>query len=190
MNKWTGDVVAYIDMLMSLFVVFVALSAPVTQPTRVADKPICQMAIDIQWQDNVPVDVDLWVQAPGDRPVGYSNKSGQIVDLVRDDTGIVFSNDETNSERACVRFIADGNYIVNVHLYNSNIAPTIPVSVVINLVDPSAATMTEIFKKDVILNRVGEELTVVQFEMERGKLTGSNDIPVKIREARKEGRRG
>jgi hypothetical protein len=31
--------------------------------------------------------VDLWVQAPGDVPVGYSNESGVIFNLVRDDLG-------------------------------------------------------------------------------------------------------
>jgi len=31
--------------------------------------------------------VDLWVQAPGDVPVGYSNKSGGVLNLLRDDLG-------------------------------------------------------------------------------------------------------
>ena len=30
---------------------------------------------------------DLWVQAPGDVPVGYSNKSGGVFNLLRDDLG-------------------------------------------------------------------------------------------------------
>jgi hypothetical protein len=37
--------------------------------------------------DKLDADVDLWVEAPGDRPVGYSNKSGQIFSLLRDDLG-------------------------------------------------------------------------------------------------------
>jgi hypothetical protein len=36
--------------------------------------------------------VDLWVQAPGDIPVGYSNKGGLIMNLLRDDLG---TNDPT-----------------------------------------------------------------------------------------------
>ena len=32
-------------------------------------------------------DVDLWVQAPGDMPVGYSNKGGAVFNLLRDDLG-------------------------------------------------------------------------------------------------------
>ena len=30
---------------------------------------------------------DLWVQAPGDLPIGYSNKSGGVFNLLRDDLG-------------------------------------------------------------------------------------------------------
>jgi hypothetical protein len=30
---------------------------------------------------------DLWIQAPGDVPVGYSNKSGGVFNLLRDDLG-------------------------------------------------------------------------------------------------------
>ena len=50
------------------------------------------MIVDAQWPDNWRTDVDLWVQAPGDVPVGYSNKGGVIMNLLRDDLG---TNDPT-----------------------------------------------------------------------------------------------
>src|SRR5215470_17401190 len=31
--------------------------------------------VEAQWADSLDADVDLWVKAPGDKPVGYSNKS-------------------------------------------------------------------------------------------------------------------
>ena len=43
--------------------------------------------IEARWPDAVDADVDLWVQAPGDVPVGYSNKGGAIFNLLRDDLG-------------------------------------------------------------------------------------------------------
>ena len=43
--------------------------------------------IEAQWADKLDADVDLWVQAPGDVPVGYSNKSGAVFNLLRDDLG-------------------------------------------------------------------------------------------------------
>jgi hypothetical protein len=43
--------------------------------------------IEAQWGDGLDADVDLWVAAPGDRPVGYSNKAGVVFNLLRDDLG-------------------------------------------------------------------------------------------------------
>src|SRR6266511_3057031 len=40
--------------------------------------------VEIQWPDKFDADVDLWVKAPGDVPVGYSNKSGRVFNLLRD----------------------------------------------------------------------------------------------------------
>ena len=40
-----------------------------------------------RWPPELDSDVDLWVQAPGDVPVGYSNKGGAVFNLLRDDLG-------------------------------------------------------------------------------------------------------
>jgi hypothetical protein len=40
---------------------------------------------------------DLGVQAPGDVPVGYSNKSGGVFNLLRDDLGKVMDMTDGNS---------------------------------------------------------------------------------------------
>ena len=55
-------------------------------------------------------------QAPGDVPVGYSNKSGKIFNLLRDDLG---SQDITdyNYEVAYTRGTPGGEYVVNLHMY-------------------------------------------------------------------------
>ena len=42
------------------------------------------VVVEIHWPDGLNTDVDLWVQAPGDVPVGYSNKGGRIFNLLRD----------------------------------------------------------------------------------------------------------
>jgi hypothetical protein len=54
------------------------------------------------------------VQAPGDRPVGYSNKSGQIFNLLRDDLGKAHDITDYNYEVAYTR---GGEYVVNLHMY-------------------------------------------------------------------------
>jgi hypothetical protein len=72
--------------------------------------------VEAQWADGVDADVDLWVQAPGDRPVGYSNKSGQMFNLLRDDLGKAQDVTDYNYEVAYSRGIPSGEYVVNVHM--------------------------------------------------------------------------
>jgi hypothetical protein len=184
MKRWPGPVVAYIDVLWTLFIVAMACMAPSVPPQSAkADKPICQMAVDAVWQGDLPVDVDLWVRAPNDTPVGYSAKDGSFFNLVRDDLGTSTDSLGINAERACASGLPDGEYIVNLHLYNHGVPPPIAVGVVISMVDPAKAEMTEVFNGGGILTTKGQELTVVRFRMKGGELvTGSeHDIPVALR---------
>ena len=52
-------------------------------------------------------DVDLWVQAPGDISVGYSNKGSAVFNLLRDDLGkrvdVTGLNYETSYSRGSCR---------------------------------------------------------------------------------------
>ena len=50
-------------------------------------QPPGNVMVEARWPDQLDTDVDLWVQAPGDVPVGYSNKGGAVFNLLRDDLG-------------------------------------------------------------------------------------------------------
>ena len=50
-------------------------------------------------------------------PVGYSNKSGQIFNLLRDDLGRAQDMTDYNYEVAYTRGTPGGEYVVNVHMY-------------------------------------------------------------------------
>jgi hypothetical protein len=73
------------------------------------------VTVEMQWPDKLDADVDLWVQAPGDVPVGYSNKSGKVFDLLRDDLGMAQDMTDSNHEVAYSRGAPAGEY-VNVHI--------------------------------------------------------------------------
>src|SRR5499426_4417189 len=75
--------------------------------------------VEAQWADGVDADVDLWVEAPGDKPVGYSNKSAQVFNLLRDDLGKSQDVTDFNYEIAYSRGMPAGEYVVNVHLYRA-----------------------------------------------------------------------
>jgi len=183
MKLWSPQAIATIDMLYCLVAGLIVLMAEPSPKIAAADKPICQLAVDVSWPNGTPVDVDLWVRAPSDKPVGYSAKDGAVFNLVRDDLGTIYTADESNSERACARFLADGEWVVNLHLYNSGIDPPIPVDITVSLVDPSAATMTPILERHVVLQKKGQELTVIRWKMKDGRVVSGSehDIPVPLR---------
>ena len=67
------------DVVMLALVGFVAIVLlPHLNPpgAKTADNmsPPGNVIVEIRWPDEIDADVDLWVQAPGDIPVGYSNK--------------------------------------------------------------------------------------------------------------------
>ena len=49
---------------------------PPVEPVEDVNAP-GNVVVELRWPDAVDADVDLWVQAPGDSPVGYSNKGGR-----------------------------------------------------------------------------------------------------------------
>ena len=46
------------------------------------------VVVEIHWPGQMPADVDLWVQAPNDIPVGFFNQNGTHFNLLRDDLGV------------------------------------------------------------------------------------------------------
>jgi hypothetical protein len=65
-------------------------------------------------------------------PVGYSNKSGKVFDLLRDDLGMAQDMTDSNHEVAYSRGAPAGEYVVNVHMYRGvNVTYPIPVKVIV-----------------------------------------------------------
>lgn len=190
-NRWNGPTVAMIDMLLSLVVIFAALSllAPKPAPPQAAtlgDKPICMMAIDIEWDGKLTSDIDLWVKAPGDeKSIGFANAHNLYVDLVRDDLGGLVDLTGKHSERTCVRAALDGSYTVAVDLFRhaTEDALPIPVHVRVSFVDPSTAIMRVIYEGDISITATREEVTAVNFAIKGNALVADsiNYIPTPIR---------
>ena len=189
-SRYSGLLIANVDMWIAFAVAWMAMAVLIVPAPPVdtinGDKPICSMAIDVEWAGNVDADVDLWAKAPNDKVVGYSSKDGTYLNHVRDDLG--FANDKStiNQERICGRGFSAGEYIVNLHLYSirNGTKPPVNVKVTVNIVDVSSAFMEQIFKTELPLTYLAEELTVVRFSLdERGRLIRNsiNDLPIAIR---------
>jgi hypothetical protein len=173
----TGTVFRDVIMLaLAGFVAMVILLLPhLNPPGKVAEEitqPPGNVIIEVRWPDDLDTDVDLWVEAPGDVPVGYSNKGGVIFNLLRDDLGKRADATGMNYEVSYSRGIAAGEYTVNVHLYRNaaNVYP-IPVTVVTSVKKSPKESARQLLASKIELMREGEELTVYRFRLsEEGDL--------------------
>ncbi len=127
--------------------------------------------VEMHWPTNMPVDVDLWVQAPNEYPVGFWNMGGPTFNLLRDDLGSEGDATGENFEITYSRGIPSGEYIVNVHMYG--IVPPnqpVPVTVVVSIRKQYDAAR-QILKTVVELTRRNQEETAYRF-----RLTAEGDL--------------
>ena len=129
------------------------------------------IVVEIHWPDELPVDVDLWVQGPDDVPVGFFNQNSELFNLLRDDLGTEGDATELNYEVSYSRGIKAGEYIVNVHMYGpvpSGIV--VPVTVVVS-VRQKYDTLRQILTTNIDLERRNQEETAFRFS-----LTGNGEL--------------
>lgn len=165
-----------IMLALAGFVSVVVLLLPHINPkakeAEVGDKAPGNVIVEVQWADGLDADVDLWVRAPGDRVVGYSNKAGEYFNLLRDDLGKPLDVTNLNYEVAYTRGTPAGDYVVNLHLYRA-LAQTLPVNVqvVASLRATAQGESQPLVTTTVPLFKVGQELTAIRFKLdEKGRL--------------------
>jgi hypothetical protein len=159
-----------IMLALAGFVAMVLLLLPHLNPPGEAAKentqPPGNVIVEVRWPDELDSDVDLWVEAPGDIPVGYSNKGGVIFNLLRDDLGKRADATGMNYEVSYSRGIPAGEYTVNVHLYRNTAGVfPIPVTVVTSVKKSARESARQLLASNIELVREGEELTVYRFRL-------------------------
>lgn len=173
----TGTVFRDTIMLaLAGFVSVVVLLLPHINPkaneAEAGDKAPGNVIVEAQWADGLDADVDLWVRAPGDRVVGYSNKAGTYFNLLRDDLGKPLDMTNINYEVAYTRGTPAGDYVVNLHLYRA-LATTLPmnVQVIASLRATAQSESQPLVSTTVPLFKVGQELTAIRFKLDaKGRL--------------------
>ncbi|MEM7021080.1 MAG: hypothetical protein AAF637_00670 [Pseudomonadota bacterium] len=159
-----------IMLALAGFVAMVILLLPhLNPPGKTAENtsdPPGNVIIEVRWPDDIDSDVDLWVEAPGDMPVGYSNKGGAIFNLLRDDLGHKRDATKLNYEVSYSRGIPPGEYTVNVHLYRNTggILP-IPVTVVTSVKKATNERARQLLASKIELVSEGAEITVYRFRL-------------------------
>ena len=124
------------DLLFNLLVGFVFLFVVafllINPPTKKEDAPKkAEYLIIIEWDENANDDVDLWVRDPEGITVSFTNKTGGLLNLEKDDLGM--SNDKwrkpdgtivtipINREVITMRGIVPGRYQVAAHIYSRKV---------------------------------------------------------------------
>ena len=198
-GETTGFIWAYRDLLTAMMIVFMALgllAVIAAQKIKMVEgvQP-GQMLIQMSWTPGSKSDIDLWIQTPDDMPVGYMRSAGKNCDLLRDDLGLGLDATSHAIELMVCRDPLPGEYIINVMNYNVHPIPPprtgpdivefpMPVTVTITRPDHKNHSMKTLFTKEVIIDHLGQEITVVRFTLdsEGNIVPGSiNDMPHMIR---------
>jgi hypothetical protein len=182
-----------ITLALCGFVAVVILLLPHLNPKQEAQAAVASavpgnVMVEARWADELDTDVDLWVQAPGDVPVGYSNKSGVIFNLLRDDLGRNADPTQLNYEVSYSRGVPPGEYAVNLHMYRnkSKVSP-VKVTIVTSVKKPNSESAKQILTSSVDLMVENQETTVYRFKLtDAGELVpGSvNSLPKPLRKWR------
>lgn len=160
MNR--GAAIAFIDVFALMVMVLFLL--PQKPDIAAADESRAGMlVVEARWAAEAHTDVDLWVEAPGDAPVGYSHLRGSYFSLFRDDLGNERS--PARYEIAATRTVPDGEYTVNLHLY-SDIGQNAPITVdVVCWYRNAEGGKVTVWTGPATLSSVGSEVTVVRWRM-------------------------
>jgi len=170
---WRGMNVSFRDMLFLLVFAYLVIGAIALAHVARKDQeqsrgqtPPGNVVVEMSWDKAIDADVDLWVQGPGDVPVGYSNKSGMIFNLVRDDLGHSEDPNSMNYEVSYGRGHWPGEYVVNAMLYRS-LDQKYPVPVKIKVaLQNQQGDVRQVLQTDIKLTFEGQETTAFRFRLD------------------------
>ncbi len=151
------------------FVAMVIMLLPHVRPVKTETdehRAPGNVIVEMQWPNDLAVDVDLWVKAPKEVPVGYWNQGGKTFNLLRDDLGIEGDATNRNYEVSYSRGIPPGEYVVNVHMYGPlSVGSKVPVNIVVSIKKPLEDTR-QLLATIVHLERHGQEETAYRFRLD------------------------
>ena len=153
-----------------LFFITILFINPISKLGNVNLK--AEYIITVDWQDDLPDDVDIWVQDPNGEIVSYLKKDAGWLHLDRDDQGIIndvviINNKEViypiNREVVTLRGIIPGEYVVNLYLYEHKSKEPVEAKIIIEKVNPS---LKLVYFNNMILETKDTELTIARFNLD------------------------
>lgn len=151
------------------FLFFLALLAvsPDAKDGKIDSK--AEFIITMDWPDNHPDDLDLFVQDPAGNVAWYRRREAGFLTLDRDDRGgandfIVVNGKKIHSpireEIVTVRGVVPGEYTVNISHFQATTAQPVAVKVKVQKLNPTAQV---IFDDRLTVDHTGDEKTALRF---------------------------
>jgi hypothetical protein len=171
------------------FLFFLALLSvsPDSKEGKIDSK--AEFIITLDWPDNHPDDLDLFVQDPVGNIVWYRRREAGFLTLDRDDRGgandfIIVNGKKIPSpireEIVTVRGIVAGEYTVNVSHFQATTGQPVAASVKVQKLNPTAQV---IFNDKLVLDHSGDEKTAVRFRLDNeGKVIDVQQRPKSLLE--------
>ncbi len=171
------------------FLFFIALLAvsPDSKEGKIDSK--AEFIITMDWPDNHPDDLDLFVQDPVGNIVWYRHREAGFLTLDRDDRGgtndfIIVNGKKIASpireEIVTVRGIVPGEYTVNVSHFQATTGQPVAANVKVQKLNPTAQV---IFDNKLMLDHSGDEKTALRFRLDtEGKVIDVQQRPKSLLE--------
>ena len=183
---------AFVDFLFILLLAFISmlilallLINPVTKKSEVERK--AEYIIVLEWDNDSQDDVDLWVRNPLKKHVSFKNKVEGLMHLDKDDLGRINDTlvlpDGTrqvillNREVVSLRGWHEGEYVINVHMFNKR--TTIPTNITVQMIKINPYKI--LFEEKVVMLKRGEEITIRRITLNKlGDIIDTNKDPASI----------
>ena len=163
------------------FLFFLALMAvsPDDKEGKIDAK--AEFIITMDWPDNHPDDLDIYVQDPLGNIAWYRHREAGFMVLERDDRGgandfIVVNGKKISSpireEIVTIRGVVAGEYTVNVNHFAATTSTPVAVNVKVQKLNPHT---TVVFDDKVFVDHIGDEKTACRFTLDaKGDVTDVN----------------
>jgi len=182
----------FVDLLFNAllgFVLLFFLAIVFLSPTEEEAKVDidAQYVVTVTWPDNSADDIDTWIEDPEGNVAWFRNKSAGLVHLDRDDRGMMNDTLELdgrtvvnplNQEVAAIRGLVPGEYVVNLHYYETATRAPVEAKVRVARVNPVYRIA---YYGSVTLPEKGAERTAVRFTLARdGSVVNVNRLPKRL----------
>jgi hypothetical protein len=171
------------------FLFFIALLAVSSDSKEGKIDSKAEFLITMDWPDNHPDDLDLFVQDPTGNIAWYRHREAGFLTLDRDDRGgandfIMVNGKNISSpireEIVTVRGIVPGEYTVNVSHFQATTGAPVTATVKVQKLNPTAQV---IFDDKLTVDHTGDEKTAVRFKLDtEGKVIDVQQRPKSLLE--------